>query len=83
MERLARRIESGSGIKLDWEDSALNYLAERGYDPAYGARPLKRFIQNQVETPLSRMMVKGEIEPRQTISLRGTGEGLLFDIKKG
>jgi len=83
LERLARRIESGSGIKLDWEDSALDYLAERGYDPAYGARPLKRFIQNQVETPLSRMMVKGEIEPRQTISLRGTGEGLLFDIKKG
>ncbi|KJR97382.1 MAG: protein disaggregation chaperone [Peptococcaceae bacterium BRH_c4a] len=83
LERLARRIESGSGIKLDWEDSALNYLAERGYDPAYGARPLKRFIQNQVETPLSRMIVKGEIEPRQTIGLRGTGEGLLFDIKKG
>jgi len=83
LERLARRIESGSGIKLAWEDSALNYLAERGYDPAYGARPLKRFIQNQVETPLSRMLVKGEIEPRQTIGLRGTGEGLLFDIKKG
>lgn len=82
LEGLAQRIESGTGIKLDWDDSALNYLAERGYDQAYGARPLKRLIQNQVETPLSRMMVKGEIEPRHTIGLRGTAEGLLFKIEK-
>ena len=81
LEKLARRIESGTGLKLEWDDIALNYLANKGYDPAYGARPLKRLIQNQVETPVSRMMVKGEIMPGNTIGLRGTEEGLLFNMK--
>ncbi|WP_347488191.1 ATP-dependent chaperone ClpB [Desulfoscipio sp. XC116] len=69
LARLARRIYDGAGIKLVWEESALNHLATKGYEPAYGARPLKRVIQQLVETALSRMIIKGEAGPRQTVNL--------------
>ncbi|AGL02737.1 ATP-dependent chaperone ClpB [Desulfoscipio gibsoniae] len=70
LERLARRIYAGTGIKLTWDDSALNYLAGKGYEPAYGARPLKRVIQQLVETALSRMIIRGEVGPQQTVTLQ-------------
>ncbi|MCL6479703.1 MAG: AAA family ATPase, partial [Peptococcaceae bacterium] len=82
LERLAGRIHSGVGVKLEWEDSALNYLANKGYEPSYGARPLKRLIQQEIETPFSRLMVKGEISPRDTVVLRGEDKGLRLDVKK-
>jgi ATP-dependent Clp protease ATP-binding subunit ClpB len=79
LERLARRVLSGAGVRLEWEDSALNHLAGKGYDPSYGARPLKRLIQQEVETPFSRMMVKGEISSGDTVMLRGEGGSLRLD----
>lgn len=81
LERLARRVESGTGIRLEWDDSALNYLANRGYEPAYGARPLKRLIQQEAETAISRMIVKGDIKARETITLQSEYGGLVV-IKK-
>jgi len=81
LRRLAARIYAGTGNKLEWDDTALNYLADRGYEPSYGARPLKRLIQQEVETPLSRMLVKGEISPRTTIFLRGGDGGLRLEQK--
>ncbi len=82
LERLAERISTGAGIKLEWNDQALNYLANKGYEPAYGARPLKRLIQQEVETPFSRMMVKGEISAGDVAVLRGAEGGLRFDVDK-
>lgn len=61
LEKLAARLQEMAGLHLTWTNEALAYLAEKGYDPSFGARPLKRLIQNEVETPLSRLMVKGEI----------------------
>ncbi len=81
LERLAQRVASGAGIKLEWDDSALNYLANRGYEPAYGARPLKRLIQQEVETAISRMIVKGDVQPRETVLLRGGDGGLVVEKK--
>lgn len=81
LDRLARRIESGTGIKLEWDEGALNYLAQKGYEPAYGARPLKRLIQHEVETALSRMIIKGEISPRETVFLQGSEEGLKYEVR--
>ncbi|MHB9093891.1 MAG: ATP-dependent chaperone ClpB [Eubacteriales bacterium] len=69
LEKLAHRVYTGTGIKLEWENGALDYLAEKGYEPTYGARPLKRLIQQEVETPLSRMLVKGEAAPKDTVVL--------------
>ncbi|WP_027366137.1 ATP-dependent chaperone ClpB [Desulfotruncus alcoholivorax] len=69
LEKLAGRITAGTGIKFKWNDSALNYLANKGYEPAYGARPLKRLIQQEVETAVSRMIIKGAIAPGDTLIL--------------
>ncbi|MBF7083807.1 ATP-dependent chaperone ClpB [Desulfallas sp. Bu1-1] len=81
LERLAGRIESGTGIRLEWDEAALNYLAGKGYEPVYGARPLKRLIQQEVETTLSRMIIKGEIAPRETVVLSAR-DGKLSLAKK-
>ncbi|KJS72472.1 MAG: protein disaggregation chaperone [Desulfotomaculum sp. BICA1-6] len=81
LERLARRVESGTGIRLEWDEAALNYLANRGYDLAYGARPLKRLIQQEAETAISRMIVKGDIKARETITLQGGASGLVVTKK--
>ena len=81
LEKLAARISAGSSIKLEWEEDALNYLADKGYEPVYGARPLKRLIQQEVETPFSRMLVKGEIAPKQTVVLTAKDGGLGFEVK--
>ncbi|MDA8211258.1 MAG: ATP-dependent chaperone ClpB [Clostridia bacterium] len=79
LKGLAVRIHNGTGSKLEWDDSALDYLAANGYEPAYGARPLKRLIQQEVETPLSRLMVRGEILPKDTVVLSAGEDGLRFD----
>ncbi|KJS11486.1 MAG: protein disaggregation chaperone [Peptococcaceae bacterium BRH_c8a] len=81
LQRLARRVESGTDIRLEWDEAALNYLANRGYEPAYGARPLKRLIQQEAETAISRMIVKGDIKARETITLQGGASGLVVTKK--
>ncbi|MHB8156469.1 MAG: ATP-dependent chaperone ClpB [Desulfocucumaceae bacterium] len=83
LEKLNRRVYAGTGIRLEWADSALSYLAGEGYDPSYGARPLKRLIQQKVETPISRMIVKGEVSIRDLVLIKAEGGKLHFEIKKG
>ncbi|HEX2579683.1 MAG TPA: AAA family ATPase [Rhabdochlamydiaceae bacterium] len=63
-ERLAEKE-----IKLQWK-SVLAHLAEKGYDPIYGARPLKRLIQNEVVNMLSSALLQGKIVPNQTVELK-------------
>jgi ATP-dependent Clp protease ATP-binding subunit ClpB len=60
LQRLQHRLDA-RGITLRLSDRARDYLAEAGYDPVYGARPLKRAIQREVETQLARKLVAGEI----------------------
>ncbi|WP_433382011.1 ATP-dependent chaperone ClpB [Streptosporangium sp. CA-115845] len=56
---LRTRLEQ-RGIRLDVTEAALRYIAERGYDPVYGARPLRRFISREVETRIGRALLSGE-----------------------
>ena len=63
---LAERLEK-AGYFLVVEDDAKDYLAEIGFDPAHGARPLKRTITRELETPISRMVVAGEVEKGDTV----------------
>ena len=65
---LNRRLEDRR-IKVEPTEAAYDWLAEEGYDPVYGARPLRRFIQRQVETRLARAMIAGEIIEDQTVRL--------------
>jgi ATP-dependent Clp protease ATP-binding subunit ClpB len=54
-------------IALELTDAARSNLVRTGYDPHYGARPLKRAIQKKIETPLGRLLLKGEIRDGQTV----------------
>ena len=54
-------------IELELTDAAREHLVKVGYDPAYGARPLKRAIQKEVETPLARKLVAGEVRDGQKV----------------
>ena len=65
---LAKRLE-GQRITLTLTDDAKNYVVEAAYDPVYGARPLKRFIQSSVETLLARKMIAGEIAPDTSVTV--------------
>jgi ATP-dependent Clp protease ATP-binding subunit ClpB len=80
LQRLAARVQQTQRSTLEWDQEALGYLAKKGYDPAYGARPLKRLIQQEVETPLSRKIIAGEVKPGSTITLKGTPDGLFFEV---
>jgi ATP-dependent Clp protease ATP-binding subunit ClpB len=65
-------------IKLELDDKARRFLAEKGYDPAYGARPLKRTIQKLVQDPLAEMMLAGEIADGDRVPVTATGSGLII-----
>jgi ATP-dependent Clp protease ATP-binding subunit ClpB len=57
---------------------ALRHLGERGYDPVYGARPLKRLIQQELETPIARQLVKGELRDGDTAMVDVKKDGLVI-----
>jgi ATP-dependent Clp protease ATP-binding subunit ClpB len=63
-------------MTLEMSDEALQKIAEAGYDPVYGARPLKRAIQQQIENPLSRLILEGRYGPKDTIPI-GVDRGQL------
>ena len=73
-KRLAER-----DIGLEVADAALDRLGEAGFDPVYGARPLKRAIQQQLENPLAQAILAGRFGPGQTISVDAGADGLVFD----
>jgi ATP-dependent Clp protease ATP-binding subunit ClpB len=75
--RLLARI-SERGMKIDFTDAALNHLAQAGYDPIYGARPLKRAVQTLVENPLARAILDGQFVPGDTIRVDYKDKGLAF-----
>jgi ATP-dependent Clp protease ATP-binding subunit ClpB len=66
LENLRRRLEERH-IYIELTDSAKTHLVRSGYDPNYGARPLKRAVQKEIETPLARLMLKGEIRDGQKV----------------
>ena len=72
----ARLREQKIGILFDAKAKAL--LADRGFDPAFGARPLKRTIQSLVQNPLAKLMLKGEVLEGDVISVTATKDGLSF-----
>ncbi len=82
LKKLAQRLVNTADLILDWDDDVIAYLAERGYDPAYGARPLKRVIQQEVETPLSRQIIRGEVTPKAVVNLVRNEEGIGFKQAK-
>src|SRR5205814_3354894 len=73
-ERLAAR-----GISLELTDAAKEALAEAGWDPTYGARPLKRAIQRLVENPLALRLLEGDFADGHTVRVDAAGSELAFE----
>jgi len=65
-------------VTLDLDESARTWLAEKGYDPVYGARPLKRVIQREVQDPLADKMLAGEVPDGARVKITGGTDKLLF-----
>ena len=80
LARLQKRL-SAQKLHLELSAKARAYLAMEGYDPAYGARPLKRVIQQKILDPLSMEILDGRIHEGQTIKADVSGEGLKFTVK--
>jgi ATP-dependent Clp protease ATP-binding subunit ClpB len=76
------KLLSDRQITLSLDDSAINYLADRGYDSAYGARPLKRVIQSEIQNPLAELFLKGEMLDGVNINVTFHDEELKFNVGK-
>jgi ATP-dependent Clp protease ATP-binding subunit ClpC len=68
----------GRGVELELTEAAKDHLAEKGYDPALGARPLRRTVQRLVEDPLSEKILWKEFRPGQTVVVDVQGEEIVF-----
>jgi ATP-dependent Clp protease ATP-binding subunit ClpB len=78
LRRLAKRLAERQ-LVLDVSDAAKDYLAQRGYDPVFGARPLKRVIQNEIETPLAEKIIAGDLRDGMHVAVDlKPGGGLTF-----
>ncbi len=75
-----RKALSERNIGLELTEAAREYLAREGYDPEFGARPLRRTIQRLIETPLSRMLIAGEIKEGDTVQVDYDGRELKFNV---
>ena len=68
LNRLAKRLADRE-MALEWNDGVVSFLAKEGYDPLFGARPLKRLMQQAIVNTLSNALLAGEIHGQQTVSL--------------
>ena len=82
LDRLARRLRA-QRVDVEFTEEAVALLAREGFDPEYGARPLRRTIQRLVENELSRMVLGGSVEPGDRVRIDADGDDLRFDIERG
>ena len=75
---LGKRLERQVDIELTWSDAALTALADEGFDPDFGARPLRRLLTHTVETALSKKIIAGEIRGGDTVEIGFTGNEFTF-----
>jgi len=80
LTRLQKLLEDRK-IVIDLDPAAREYLAEKGWDPAYGARPLKRVIQKLVQDPMAEMILAGTVKDGETVAISADQKGLTFNGK--
>jgi ATP-dependent Clp protease ATP-binding subunit ClpA len=81
MDRVRERVIEHD-LQIELTQSAREYLADEGYNPEYGARPLRRVIQNQVEDALSDGLLAGQFEPGSTILIDCVDDELTFEAQE-
>src|SRR6476620_2855323 len=82
LDRLNRRLRA-QRIEVEFSEGAVRLLAREGYDPEFGARPLRRTIQRLVENELSRMLLDGRVEPGDKVAVDVDDDQLRFEVEKG
>ena len=82
LARLQKRL-MGRKITLAFDDVAKTWLADEGYDPVFGARPLKRVIQRALQDPLAELLLSGDIQDGDTIAISAGAEGLIIGDRIG
>jgi ATP-dependent Clp protease ATP-binding subunit ClpC len=82
LDRVARRLHAQQ-IDVEFTDAAVRFLADEGFDPEYGARPLRRTIQRLVENELSRMLLSGELDPDDSVTVDERDGSLQFEVSRG
>ncbi len=70
-------------IDVEFTDDAVHLLAQEGFDPEFGARPLRRTIQRLVENELSRLVLSGEVEPGDRVAVDAERGGVHFEVESG
>ena len=80
LAQLNKHLESQQ-VQVELTDAAKEFLAEEGYDPKFGARPLARAIRRHVENPLSSRIIGGEFDPGDTVQVDLSGDELTFKVK--
>ena len=68
LESLEHRLEK-KGFKMEWSEDVVDYIADNGFDPSFGARPIRRFIQNEIENELSKKLLSGQLVSGKTIKV--------------
>ncbi|MBI4067334.1 AAA family ATPase [Candidatus Gottesmanbacteria bacterium] len=80
--KMLSKLLSDQGVYITTTEVAEKQLAREGYDPVYGARPLRRTIQRLIENPISSLLIKGELTTGDSVSVDYDGEEFRFDVKK-
>ena len=82
LARLLKRL-AGRKIALELDEAAKTWLADEGYDPVFGARPLKRVIQRALQNPLAEALLGGEIKDGDTVPVSAGSDGLVIGDRLG
>ena len=81
LKTLKNRVHD-MGIELDFDDSAIDKIADEGFDPVYGARPLKRAIQSQIEDRLSEEMLEGRMTSGNKYICKHKDDSFFFEVSE-
>jgi len=81
IKKLGSRLKDKK-IELVITEQAKEYLAERGHDPIFGARPLRRLIEREIETPLAKLIIAGEVKEGQTVRVEYRDGELKLEVAK-
>ncbi|GAB3228147.1 ATP-dependent Clp protease ATP-binding subunit [Glycomyces halotolerans] len=79
LEETRRRVHS-QDITVEFTTAAVDWIAEHGFEPEFGARPMRRTIQREVDNELSMMLLRGRLDPGQRVTVDREGDALAFDI---
>ncbi|AMB93519.1 ATP-dependent chaperone ClpB [Aerococcus sanguinicola] len=80
LEQLNQRL-ADQNIHLDYSQEVLQWIADEAYEPQFGARPLRRFITNHIETPLARAIIAGDIQSGQAVQIKEKDDQVSFEVE--